>query len=66
MKGKLNPTTTPEEKMEIFRSALRSVLKVSHDDMQGRLAKAEEIRRRTKRKPGPKPSASGHASDSET
>lgn len=51
--------------MERFQSALGRVLQVSHDEMKQRLADAEKIRRRTKGKPGPKPSASGRASDSE-
>ena len=65
MKSKLDPTTTPEQKMERFQSALGSVLQVSHGEMKQRLADAEKIRRHTKGKPGPKPSPSGHVSDTE-
>lgn len=67
MKCRLDPQTTPEQKMENFRAALGRVLTVSHDDLKQSLAEAETIRRQKKRKPGPKPrhsSASAHASDS--
>jgi hypothetical protein len=66
MKSKLDPLTTPEQKMERFHTALRRVLTVSKDDLQQRLADAEKIRRQRKKKPGPKPrhsSASGRVSD---
>jgi hypothetical protein len=66
MKSELDPTTTPEQKMERFQTALRRVLHVTHDEMKQRLAEAEKIRRLKKQKPGPKPSPSGHASDSES
>ncbi len=49
--------------MERFQGALRDVLSVSKDDLDQRVADAEKIRRQIKGKPGPKPSASGHASD---
>lgn len=49
--------------MERFNNALRGVLTVSKDDLNQRLADAEKIRRQHKKKPGPKPSPSGHASD---
>jgi hypothetical protein len=65
MKSNLDPTTTPEQKMELFQSALRRVLTVSKDDLNQRLADAEKIRRQRKQKPGPKPSPSGRASDTE-
>jgi hypothetical protein len=64
MKSKLDPTTTPEQKFARFQNALRRVLTVSKDDLNKRLADAEKIRRMVKGKPGPKPSASGHAADS--
>jgi len=51
--------------MERFHDALRDVLRVSKDDLNQRVADAEKIRRQTKGKPGPKPSLSGHASDTE-
>jgi hypothetical protein len=69
MKAKLDPTTTPEQKLTRFQRALRSVLQVSKSDLTQMLADDEKIRRKTKAKPGPKPrrsSTSGHASDSET
>jgi hypothetical protein len=65
MKSKLDPQTTPEQKFSRFQGALRDVLQVTKDDLNQRLADAEKIRRQTKGKPGPKPSASGHASDTE-
>jgi hypothetical protein len=64
MKSRLDPKTTPTQKMERFHSALRSVLSVSHDDMKQALVDDEKQRRRMKNKPGPVPktsSASGHA-----
>jgi hypothetical protein len=66
MKSKLDPRTTPEQKMQRFQTALRRVLTVSKDDLNMALAEDEKIRRQRKRKPGPKPrsSVSGHASDS--
>ena len=67
MKSKLDPATTPEQKMERFRNALGRVLKVSHDDMKHALIEDEKVRRLRKGKPGPKPSsASGRASGSGT
>jgi hypothetical protein len=63
MKSKLDPNTTPEQKMERFHAALGRVLKVSHDDMKHALVEDEKLRRARKGKPGPKPSsASGHVS----
>jgi hypothetical protein len=64
MKSKLDSETTPEQKMQRFQGALRRVLQVSKDDLSTRLAEDEKIRRQVKQKPGPKPSASGHAADS--
>jgi hypothetical protein len=64
MKSKLDPTTTPEQKFARFQGALRTVLQVSKQDSDRLVAEAERIRRTHKRKPGPKPSASGHAADS--
>jgi hypothetical protein len=67
MKSKLDPQTTPEQKMQRFQSALGRILTVSKDDMSEALAEDEKIRRLRKGKPGPKPSStSAHASDSET
>jgi len=67
MKSKLDPKTTPAQKMQRFQSALRSVLTVSHDDLKQALVDDEKVRRRMKDKPGPKPSsASGHAVSDET
>ena len=64
MKSKLDPTTTPEQKLARFQGALRRVLTVSKDDLTQRLAEDEKIRRQVKQKPGPKPSASGRVADS--
>jgi hypothetical protein len=66
MKSKLDPTTTPAQKLVRFQNALRRVLTVSKDDLTQRLAEDEKIRRQVKRKPGPKPgsSVSSHAADS--
>jgi hypothetical protein len=67
VKSKIDPQTTPEQKMKRFQSALGRVLKVSHEEMKQALVEDEKIRRQKKGKPGPKPSsASGHASDSGT
>jgi|HubBroStandDraft_5_1064220.scaffolds.fasta_scaffold88575_2 hypothetical protein len=64
MKSKLDPQTTPAQKMERFQTALGRILSVSKDELNKRIAEDETTRRRTKGKPGPKPSsASGHASD---
>lgn len=65
MKFEPDPTTTPEQKMKRFHGALREALSVSKDDLDQMVADAEKIRRQTKGRPGPKPSASDHASDSE-
>jgi hypothetical protein len=63
MKSKLDPTTTPEQKMERFQNALRSVLAVSHEELKQVLVEDEKTRRLYKDKPGPRPSsASGHVS----
>jgi hypothetical protein len=65
MKSELDPTTTPEQKLTRFKSALRSVLRVSKDDLTQMLAE-EKIRNKGKLKRGPKPrrsSASDRASD---
>jgi hypothetical protein len=63
MKSRLDPQTTPEQKMRLFHHALGRVLKVTHDDMKHALAEDEKLRRLRKGKPGPKPSsASGHVS----
>jgi hypothetical protein len=62
MKSKLDPRTTPAQKMERFQTALRSVLTVTHDQLKEALVEDEKARRLRKDKPGPKPSlASGHA-----
>lgn len=61
MKPKIDPQTTPAQKMERFQTALRSVLTVSHDQLKQALVEEEHERRLRKDKPGPKPSsASGH------
>ena len=62
MKSKLDPSTTPEQKMQRFQRALGIALSVSKVELDERVASAEKIRRETKGKPGPRPSASGHAS----
>jgi len=67
MKSKLDTDTTPQQKMERFQSALGRILTVSKDELNQRMAKDEEMRRRTKGKPGPKPSsASGHEGSGKT
>jgi len=69
MKSKLDPLTTPEQKILRFNKALGNALRVSKDELNERIAEAETMRRARKRKPGPRPchpSASDHASDSET
>lgn len=58
MKSKLDTDTTPRQKMERFESALGRILTVSKDELNRRIADDEERRRRTKGKPGPKPSSS--------
>jgi hypothetical protein len=66
MKSKLDPLTTPEQKMQRFQYALRRVLRVSKDDLNQMLAD-EKIANQGKPKRGPKPrhsSTSGRASDS--
>jgi hypothetical protein len=56
MKSKLDPQTTPAQKMQRFQTALKSVLTVSHDDLKQALVEDEKERRQRKNKPGPKPS----------
>jgi hypothetical protein len=61
MKPKLDASTTPEEKMQRFNTALGRVLTVSKDELNERLARDEHERRLRKNKPGPRPSsASDH------
>jgi hypothetical protein len=55
MKSELDPGTTPAQKMDRFRTALKSVLAVSHDELKEALAKDEKTRRQLKNKPGPRP-----------
>jgi hypothetical protein len=64
MKSKLDPTTTPAQKLARFQGALRYALTLSKDDLNQMLDDDEKIRRQVKRKPGPKPSVSGHVADS--
>jgi len=67
MKSKLDPNTTPAQKMQRFETALSRILAISKDELNRRIVKDEEIRRRTKGKPGPKPSsASGHEDSDKT
>jgi hypothetical protein len=54
MKSKLDPDTTPEQKMERFHSALKHVVSVSHKDFKKELVKDEKARRLRKDKPGPR------------
>ena len=64
MKSDPDPETTPQQKMDRFQAALGRILTVSKDELNKRIADDETIRRRTKGKPGPKPSsASGRVSD---
>jgi hypothetical protein len=37
MKSRLDPQTTPEQKMKCFQTALRRVLTVSKDDLNAKL-----------------------------
>ena len=64
MKSKLDPDTTPQQKMQRFESALGRILTVSKDELNRRIEKDEEMRRRTKGKPGPKPSSASGREDS--
>lgn len=67
MKSKLDPSTTPAQKMKRFETALGRILTVSKDELNKRMAEDETIRRHTKGKPGPKPSsASGHEGSGRT
>lgn len=67
MKSKLDTETTPRQKMQRFETALGRILHVSKDELNRRLAEDEELRRKTKGKPGPKPSsASGHEDSDRT
>ncbi len=67
MKSIPDPNTTPQQKIELFNSALRKVLTVSKDDLKQAEVEDEKIRRLRKGKPGPKSSStSAHASDSES
>jgi hypothetical protein len=62
MKSKLDPDTTPQQKMDNFRTALRDVLRISKSDLTQMLAD-EKTANQGKPKRGPKTSsASGHAS----
>lgn len=66
MKSRLDPSTTPEQKMGLFHKALGRVLGVSKDEMKQALVEDERIRRLRKGKPGPKPSStSAHVSENE-
>jgi hypothetical protein len=61
MKSKLDPSTTPQQKMNTFRGALRQVLTVSKLDLAER-ERQYQAERATHPKRGPKPSsASDHA-----
>jgi hypothetical protein len=64
MKSKLDTDSTPRQKMQRFETALGRILSVSKDELNRRLAADEEIRRRTKGKPGPKPSSASGREDS--
>jgi len=67
MKSKLDTETTPEQKMDRFQSALGRILTVSKDELNRRIVTDEELRRRTKGKPGPKSSStSGHEGSGRT
>lgn len=57
MKARLDPATTPEQKMAHFQNALGRALRVSKDELNRRLQEDEKHRRRLKDKPGPKPSS---------
>jgi hypothetical protein len=65
MKSKLDPTTTPAQKMNIFGNALRQILTVSKEEYRQREKQYQaESTSRPKRGPKPKTSTSGHVSDS--
>ena len=67
MKSKLDTDTTPKQKMQRFESALGRIMTVSKDELNRRIVEDEEVRRRTKGKPGPKPSSAlGHEDSDET
>jgi hypothetical protein len=67
MKSKLDTDSTPRQKMKRFETALSRILTVSKDELNRRIVEDKEIRRRTKGKPGPKPSsASGHEDSGRT
>ena len=57
MKSKLDTNTTPAQKMDAFRGALRQVLTVSKADY-GRREKQYQDERATHPKRGPKPKSS--------
>jgi hypothetical protein len=61
MKSKLDPTTTPEQKMDAFQDGLRRVLGCSKKQLNRALEYERKINA-GKLKRGPRPSASGHAS----
>ena len=62
MKSKLDPATTPQQKMDAFNGALRRALTVSKTELAER-EKEYQAERATHPKRGPKPSssASDHA-----
>jgi hypothetical protein len=55
MKPKLDASTTPEEKMQRFNTALGRILTVSKNGLNERIARDEHERRLRKNKPGPVP-----------
>ena len=63
MKSKLDPSTTPAQKMKHFEKALWLILSVSKRELQQRIAEDEKIRRSIKVDAAKSPSASGHASN---
>ena len=48
MKSKLDPSTTPAQKMKRFETALGRILTVSKDELNKRMAEDETIRRHTR------------------
>jgi len=62
MKSNLDPDTTPQQKMNAFRGALRQVLTVSKPDLAER-ERQYQVERSTHPKRGPKPRSSASGRD---
>lgn len=55
MKPEIDQSTTPDQKMQRFETALGKVLSVSKDELNSKLVQDEKERRLRKNKPGPSP-----------